>query len=61
MKDKTPTTRGEGCSPPADRAAALALLSSWCNDDETEQKQTWLKLKKALDEDRESDRQFFKE
>jgi hypothetical protein len=40
--------------------AALALLQSWAMEgDEHEQRDTWEYLKKALDEDRLSDRKLF--
>ncbi len=39
--------------------AAIALLRSWCEDDEQEQRETWKFLKRALDEDRLSDRKLF--
>ncbi len=39
---------------------AIMLLDSWLNDDEKEQKETFEYLKKALDEDRLSDRKLFK-
>ena len=45
--------------PPIDTAAALALLQSWFEDDEKEQRETWEVLSKALDEDRLSDRKLF--
>ncbi len=36
------------------------LFQSWCEDeDETEQRETWEYLKRALDEDRLSDRRLF--
>jgi hypothetical protein len=40
--------------------SAISLLDSWLNDDEKEQKETFEYLKKALDEDRLSDRKLFK-
>ena len=39
--------------------AAILMLDSWLDGDETEQKQTFEYLKKALDEDRLSDRKLF--
>jgi hypothetical protein len=40
-------------------AAAIQLLNSWLEGDEREQKETWLFLKHALDEDRPSKRKLF--
>lgn len=40
----------------------IALLESWCSGDEAdaeEQRETWEYLKRALDEDRLSDRKLF--
>jgi tetratricopeptide (TPR) repeat protein len=45
--------------PPIDAGAALALLQSWYEEDPREQRETWKYLKKALDEDRLSDRKLF--
>jgi hypothetical protein len=39
--------------------AAIELLKSWCEGDEKEQHETMEFLKKALDEDRLSDRKLF--
>jgi hypothetical protein len=38
---------------------AIALLDEWLNDDSGYDAQTWPQLKKALDEDRLSDRKLF--
>ena len=38
---------------------ALDLLSSWLSEDEAEHTQTWEFLRRALDEDRLSDRKLF--
>jgi predicted DNA-binding antitoxin AbrB/MazE fold protein len=40
-------------------SAAIQLLNSWLEGDEQEQKETWLFLKRALDEDRPSNRKLF--
>jgi hypothetical protein len=39
--------------------AAIQLLQSWREADEQEQQETWEYLKRALDEDRLSDRKLF--
>lgn len=39
--------------------ALAQLLKSWHEGDELEQRETWERLKKALDEDRLSDRKLF--
>jgi hypothetical protein len=46
-------------SPRANNEAAIRLLESWCAGDEREQRETWEYLKRALDEDRLSDRKLF--
>ena len=38
---------------------AIQLLRSWRSEDEQEQRETWEYLKKALDEDRLSNRKLF--
>jgi hypothetical protein len=43
----------------APNQAAIALLRSWCEDDEQEQRETWKFLQRALNEDRLSDRKLF--
>lgn len=45
--------------PPINVEAAVALLQSWNEEDAGEQRETWEYLKKALDEDRLSDRKLF--
>lgn len=45
---------------PCDKDAVIELLRSWCEGDEQEQQETWDYLKRALDEDRLSDRKFFR-
>ncbi len=44
---------------PPENIAAIQLLQSWRNEDAEEQRETWDFLRKALDEDRLSDRKFF--
>jgi hypothetical protein len=47
---------------PYNKEAVIELLESWCQGDEEEQKEqkeTWVYLKKTLDEDRLSDRKLF--
>jgi hypothetical protein len=44
---------------PPENVAAISLLQSWRNEDAHEQAETWEYLKRALDEDRLSDRKFF--
>jgi hypothetical protein len=39
--------------------AAIELLRSWRDGDAEEQRETWEYLRRALDEDRLSDRKFF--
>ena len=39
--------------------AALQLLQTWCTDDAQEQAETWMVIKKVLEEDRLSDRSLF--
>jgi hypothetical protein len=39
--------------------AALQLLQTWRIDDAQEQAETWIVIKKALEEDRLSDRSLF--
>jgi hypothetical protein len=39
--------------------AALQLLQTWRTDDAQEQTETWMVIKKALEEDRLSDRSLF--
>jgi len=39
--------------------AALQLLQAWRTDDAQEQADTWMVIKKALEEDRLSDRSLF--
>ena len=41
--------------------AAIALLNSWMEEDEEEQRETFAFLKRALDEDRPSYRKLFEE
>ena len=41
--------------------AALQLLQAWRTDDAQEQAETWMVIKKALEEDRLSDRSLFQE
>lgn len=45
--------------PATDLESAVALLQSWNDEDEQEQRETWEFLKTALDEDRLSDRKLF--
>ncbi len=45
--------------PATDVESAVALLQSWNDEDEQEQRETWAFLKAALDEDRLSDRKLF--
>lgn len=45
--------------PATDVGSAVALLQSWNDEDEQEQRETWAFLKAALDEDRLSDRKLF--
>jgi hypothetical protein len=45
--------------PTHDADAAVALLQSWYDEDADEQRDTWEKLKVALDEERLSDRKLF--
>ena len=45
--------------PPLDVDHAIKLLQSWSSDETQEQRETWELLKKALDEDRLSDRKLF--
>jgi len=40
--------------------AAITLLDSWLDEDASEHQQTWDYLKKAMDEDRLSDRSLFR-
>jgi len=40
-------------------AAAIALLDEWSAGDEREQRVTWETVRRALDEDRTSDRKLF--
>jgi hypothetical protein len=47
---ETPSTKAQ---------EAIALLDEWLNDDSGYDAQTWPQLKKALDEDRLSDRRLF--
>lgn len=47
---ETPSTKAQ---------EAIALLDEWLNDDSGYDAQTWPQLKKALDEDRLSDRKLF--
>jgi hypothetical protein len=44
---------------PSKAQQAIALLDEWLNDDSGYDAQTWPQLKKALDEDRLSDRKLF--
>jgi hypothetical protein len=41
--------------------AAIALLNSWMEEDEDEQRETFAFLKRALDEDRPSYRKLFEQ
>ncbi len=43
----------------AKNADAISLLETWSEGDEQEQKETWQFLKRALDEDRLSNRKLF--
>lgn len=45
--------------PPMDVANAVALLTSWYDEDPAEQKEMWESTKLALDQDRISDRKLF--
>jgi hypothetical protein len=45
--------------PATDAKTAIALLQSWCDKDGQKQRETWEFLKRALDEDRLSDRKPF--
>ncbi len=46
--------------PATDSESAVALLQSWCDEEDSqEQRETWTFLKTALDEDRLSDRKLF--
>lgn len=45
--------------PPMDADEAVALLQSWYDEDEGEQRETWEQLRAALDKDRLSDRKLF--
>jgi hypothetical protein len=46
-------------TPQIDIQATVQMLESWCQGDEKEQTETWNYLKRALDEDRLSDRKLF--
>ena len=48
-------------APVADRdpEAVIRLLRAWCVEDADEQRETWEFLRRALDEDRLSDRKLF--
>ena len=58
-----PTTPDERTAetelPANDVESAVALLQSWNDEDEQEQRETWEFLKTALDQDRLSDRKLF--
>jgi len=45
--------------PRQDPQAVIRVLRSWCEDDPDEQRETWEFLRRALDEDRLSDRKLF--
>lgn len=44
---------------PEENKAAIELLNSWLNEDVEEQKETWVRLESALEENRSSNRKLF--